>query len=77
MIVPNHAPIPITAKPLLSMNASLNIPICIKMVAPDNQVARAAQRNHNKAVGAIYLLIDAAPGPPPSTSDNAVATPGT
>ena len=57
MIVPNQAPMPMTAAPGWKVKAAPRMPIFPRIAAPDSQVATAAQRNQSNAGGAIYLLI--------------------
>ena len=79
MIVPNQEPKPITAMPFVNMNASIMPcmppPSWANALSPVNQVTAAAIRNHNRALGAMYLLIAAGCGP--SGLANAAPTPGT
>ena len=81
MIVPSHAPMPITSWYVLTdspVMPSANAPRLLpraRYQKPVSQVATAAQRNHHSARGAMYLLMPAPPGPPLSAA--AAASPGT
>ena len=77
MIVPNHAPRPITSIPAEKVNAPIAPPKPSNAPTPVNQVTAADIRNQSNALGAIYLLIAAGPGPPLSFSAKAAPTPGT
>ena len=75
MIVPIHAPRPITWKPGASMYAFAIAPLTPSNTKPRIKVVAAAIRNHRSARGAMYLPIAAGPGP--SVSANASPIPGT
>ncbi len=73
MIVPSQAPMPMTTCPGASAKALMR-PDSASSQNPASQVARAAQRNQNSALGARYLVMAAPPGPPLSAA--AAASPG-
>src|SRR6267142_971022 len=60
MIVPSHAPMPITTNPEWNVKALTKF--SLRSHAPPSQVASAAQRNQNRARGATYFVTPAPPG---------------